>query len=341
MALDQKVSALTATLKSEFWKAWNEVATPAPWESVTTVLPSTTKIENFLNATPVPGLQRWTGQRNYGQVDTFIYQVRNETWHTEIAAKLEDIEDDQTGILQQQPKFMVDKAKIFPGRMVIKLLGQALGSTIGLQGGNVGNLNAFDGLAFFFNRLITSAGAFGVGNNLISYNGANQDGKTYNLAGMFFGSPVLKPLCWQNRSGPDFRTNSGTEQSQESRLVRWWVDLRGAPFFGYWWNAVGVQINGTPNVSDMHAIYSAMTAAFRTFRYPLTISTEDGEYIHEQTVFDSGNLCIVGSTQLSEQLRQSVSEDWIPQNVGNNTVATTNTFKNFCRWFVSRYMDNF
>lgn len=340
MSLDLKVNALTATLKSEFWKAWDEVAKPAPWQEVTTVLPSTTKIENFLNATPVPGLQRWTGQRNYGQVDTFIYQVRNETWHTEIAAKLEDIEDDQTGILQQQPQFMVTKAKEFPGRMVIKLLGQSLGGTIALQGGNVGNLNAFDGLTFFGNRAVGSAG-FGVGNNLISYSAANQDGKTYNLAALFSGAPVLKPLCWQNRSGPDFETNSGTPQSKESRLVRWWVDLRGAPFFGYWWNAVGVNITGTPNVADMHAIYSAILAAFRTFRYPLTISTEDGEYVHEQTVFDSGNLTLVASTQLSEQLRQSVSEDWIPQNVGNNTVATTNTFKNFAKWFCSRYMDDF
>src|SRR5690349_23443185 len=51
--------------------------------------------------------------------------------------------------------------------------------------------------------------------------------------------------------------------------------------------SVGVQITNTPNVAEMHAIYSAIVAAFRTFRMPTTVSTEDGEYVHEQTKFGS------------------------------------------------------
>jgi phage major head subunit gpT-like protein len=346
MALDAKVSALTAALKTEFWKSWDQVAEPADWEAVTTVLPSTTKIENYLNATPVPAFQRWSGMRTYAQTDTFVFQVRNETWHSEIMARLEDIEDDQTGILMTQPKNLVAKGKQFPGRMVFKLLGQGIGSlaagTIAYQGVSpVGNTNSLvDNLAFFGTRVIGGAG-FGTGTNLITYNSASGDGKTYNLAALYFGEGLLKPLAWQNRSGPAFETNSGSPMSKENRSVRWWCDLRGAPFFGYWWNAVGVNIVGTPNVAEMHAIYSAVIAAFRSFAYPRTASTEDGEYIHEQTTFSSKNLMYVGSTYLSEQLRQSLGQEWVPQNVGSNSVATTNLWYAAAKWTVSRFLDNF
>ena len=342
MSLDAKVSSLTASLKSEFWKAWDQVAEPADWEPVTTVLPSTTKIENYVNATPVPAFQRWSGMRNYAQTDSFVFQVRNETWHSEIFARLEDIEDDQTGILMSQPKNLVARGKQFPGRMVFKLLGSALGATIALQGVSpVGNTNSLvDNQAFFGTRALGGTG-FGTGTNLISFTSSSGDGKTYNLAALYFGESTLKPLAWQNRAGPAFETNSGSPISKENRQVRWWCDLRGAPFFGYWWNAVGVNIINTPNVAEMHAIYSAVVAAFRSFAYPRTASTEDGEYIHEQTTFSAQNLMYVGSTYLSEQLRQSLGQGWIPQNVGNNSVATTNLWQNSARWACSRFLDNF
>src|ERR1700687_2717369 len=133
MSLDQKVSALTATLKSEFWRAWDSTAEPAAWESFTTVLPSTTRIENWVNATPVPGFSLWRGMRNYGQIDAFIYSVRNETFHSEIEATLEDVEDDQTGILSAKAKDLVLRGKYFPGRQVQKLVGKGLNSTIAMQ----------------------------------------------------------------------------------------------------------------------------------------------------------------------------------------------------------------
>lgn len=338
MSLDAKVSALTAALKSEFWQAWQETAKPAPWEEFTTVVPSTTKIENFINFTPVPGLSEWLGVRNYGQVDSFVYSVRNKTFSNGIKAFLEDIEDDQTGGLMSKPKELVIRAKKYPGRAVLKLLGQGMGSPIALASGAA--INAFDGLPFFANRASGSAG-FGVGNNSLNFQAPSGDGKPYNLVALFYGDSALKPLAWQNRSGPDFETNAGTPQSKESRQVRWWCDLRGAPFWGYWWNAVGVQITNTPTVADMHAIYSAIEAAFRTFQLPKTISTEDGEYVHEQTVLGADNLYLAGSTYLAEQMRQSLSQDWSPQNVGANTVATTNNWKGWAKYVVSRFLDDF
>jgi phage major head subunit gpT-like protein len=292
--------------------------------------------------TPVPGFQRYVMERHYGQVDSFIYPVRNELFYTAWGAKLDDVEDDQVGFLKQQPGFVSQKGKEFPGRMVIKLLGQALGATIALSTAPAGNLNAFDGLPFFFTRTATtSPQPFGIGNNLIQFTAASGDSKTYNLAALYHGNPVLKPLAWQQREGPSLHTNSGQPQMYESRFVKYWVDIRGAPFLTWFWNAIGVQITNTPTVAEMHAIFSAVIAAFRSFQMPRTTTAEDGEYLHEQTDFTGANLCYVGSTYLSEQLSQALEETWIPQQIGNNTVATTNRWRGKAKHFVSRFMDNF
>ena len=285
-------------------------------------------------------MQLWRGQRNFVAQDSLIYSVRNDTYHTDVEANLDNVEDEQVNVLTLNPAQMSDKAKLWPGRAVLKLVGQALGASVAQSTPAIGNPNAFDGLPFFGNRVAGGAG-YGVGNNLLSYNSASNDGLTYNLVALFYGNTVLKPLCWQLRSGPDFRTNAGDVSSYKSRVVQWWVDLRGAPFFSWWFNAVGVQITNTPNVAEMHAIYSLFSNAFASFKNPIVTSTDDGEFIHEQTVFDSSNLYLVGSAQLREQLRQSVAQDWIPQNIGNNTVATTSTFKGWAKWTVSNYLNNF
>lgn len=337
MSLDAKVSALTASLKSEFWKSWDQVAEPAPWEQFTTIVPSTTKIENYVNFTPIPGFQRWAGHRNYGKVDSFIYSVRNETWTDGIQAALEDIEDDQTGGLAAQAKELPRKGKLFPGRMVLKLLGTAVGSSIALQSPVGSTVNAFDNLPFFANRAAGGSG-FGTGNNMLQFTCAGGTGVN-NLVAMYYGQSMLKPLCWQNRSGPDFETNSGSQQSKEARQVRWWCDLRGAPFFGWWPHAVWMQITGLPNVAEVHSIFAAIESAFRTFTWPKTISTEDGEYVHEQTVFSSDNLYFAASTALGEVLRQALTQDWAPQSIGATTVATTNSYKGFGKHVLSAFLN--
>jgi phage major head subunit gpT-like protein len=341
MSLDLRVSALTAELRSEFWKAWDRIAEPAPYEKIVTRLKSTTLVENYINGTPVPGLKLWQNGRSYNSVDTFVSSIRNSTFHTEISATLEQLEDDQTTILKMMPADMVQKAKLYPGRAVFQLIGQALGSPIALQGPVIGSFNAFDGQPFFGNRVAGGPG-FGTGQNLFTYKSQNaSDTNVYNLVAFYTGNSMLKPLGWQDRSGPDFRTTSGTESSYESRVVKWWVDLRGAPFFTYFWNSCACQIIGLPNVAEMNAIYSQMEAYMRKYQYPKTSATEWGEYVHEQTIFGSSNLVLAGSSQLAEQIRASTVEDWIPQNIGTNTVATNNTRKGFAEWMVTTFLDTY
>ena len=338
MSLDLRVSALTAALKSDFWKAWDQVAKPAPWEDCTTIVPSSTKIENFVVSSPCPGFSRWLGARNYQQTDSQVFSVRNETHHLELMAKLEDVEDEQVALLAMQARTIAEQGKLYPGRMVFKLLGQAAGSPLALANGAVGNVNGFDNAAFFSNRTAGSGG-FGIGNNSLSFTSTgSSDALRYYVAALYHDYPI-KPLCWLNRSAPDFRTNAGDNQSSESRIVKWWCDLRGAPFFSYWFNACLVSILNTPNVADLHNVFQLISTNFRKFAFPKASSAEDGQFIHEQTQFGSSNLLYVGSTGLSEVLAQALEQPWVPQSIGSNTVATTNRWQGKGKWVTTNYMD--
>lgn len=109
--------------------------------------------------------------------------------------------------------------------------------------------------------------------------------------------------------------------------------------FGYWWDLVWVDITDTPNVAEMHEIFADIEAQFRTFVLPKSLSSEDGEVVHEQTQFSDKNLVLVGSTGLSEILRQALNADWVPQSIGSSVAPTTNRFKGFADYFVSAFMN--
>lgn len=342
MSLDQKIGALTASLKNEFWKAWYQVPQQAPIEKAATVINSTTSIEHYINATPIPAFKEWLGHRDYGAVDSFVHSVRNKTFHNEIFATLENVEDDQTGMLMQQPGLIVQKARQWPARRILAVLA-AGASTLG-----------FDGTNFAAN-----SHSFGSGDNLVTApaladasTSSDTHTNTYTIWALYTGNQILKPMFWQNRTAPEFRTNAGTPQSYEARQLRWWVDLRGEAAPGYWWNAIKVTMTGLPNVTEMHGIFQLIENTFRTFSYPQTDSDANAEMIFEQTEFSSANLLLACSTGLSTILRQTLRQGTIipqagvninssaPTNAGHSTsVGVTNQWLGWADYLVSKYFD--
>lgn len=318
----------------------------APSEPFTTQLPSTTRIENYPNFTPAPAMQEWDGANDYGTIASYMYSLENKTYRASLMMRVFDLDDDQTGALQTKPKELAIKAKKFPHREVMKAL--ASGTTGSFSDGTSYGLG-FDGTAFF-----ASAHNFGSGSNLLStynttaYQGGSGDTTAYQICALYHGegTDTLKPMVWQQRSGPEFRTNSGTDQSDESLQVRSWATLRGRAGYGIWYNAIRQPINGKPNISEMHEIFSNIEAQFRTFQLPKYRATTFGEYVHEQTQFSSSNLTLCGSTGLAEVLRQALTQDWAPQggavsiggtaSVGN--VATSNNYKGWANYLVSAYL---
>jgi phage major head subunit gpT-like protein len=307
-------------MRTEFQLAYEATAEPAPWEGFTTKVPSKARIEHYTWMTPSPGLQQYKGHRRYGKLDATKYSVENVEFDAAFQVKLRDIEDDQTGGYQLKPKELAERAKLFPGRAVIKQL--ALGTAS----------PCFDGTNFF-----ADSHTIGVGDNNLTFDGAANDGLTYKLAALHTGGP-LKPLLWQDRKPPKFEDNSGTQQSKEAKLVNYWIDLEGAAAYGYWWDAVFVAITDTPTVVEFHTILQNILNAFYTFQLPKALTSDDGEFIHEQRVFTESNLTLVGSVGLTEIATQALAQDWVPQTIGANTVAVTNRYKGKAKFIPSALM---
>jgi phage major head subunit gpT-like protein len=321
VAIDSKVSIFTTAMRTEFVNAYTATAAPAPWEAYTQVVPSSARIEHYTWMTPTPGLSRFQGHRRYGKVSTTRYSVENVEFDSSFQVLLRDIEDDQAGGYALKPKELAERAKKFPGRWTLKKLSQGKTDL------------CFDGTAMF-----ADTHTIGSGDNLLSANNASNDAATYKLVALYHGG-ALKPLLWQNRKGPDFQTDAGSPESKKAKMVSYWIDMEGEAAYGYWWDAVWVDITDTPTVAELHDIFRSIETAFRTFTLPKALVSDDGEYVHEQTVFSSANLTLVGSTGLSELLRQALNQDWVPQNIGSTPVATTNRFKGFASWTVSAFMN--
>lgn len=331
MSVNNKVDVFTTSMRTEFQIAFEETAVPAPWQAYTTEVPSSARIEHYTWMSPTPGIDQYAGYRRYGKIDAVRYSVENKEFDASFEVLLRDIEDDQTGGYALKPKELAIRAKKFPGRWVIKHL--AAGES----------RLCFDGTAMFAN-----SHDIGTGDNLLAYNGAVNDAATFNLAALYFGGP-LKPLIYQNRKPPKFNTNAGTPQSEEAKICRYWIDMEGEAAYGYWWDAVWVNITDTPTVAEMHEIFSQIEVAFRGFQLPKSSNSEDGEYVHEQTAFSVENLHLVGSVGLSEVLRQALNNDFVPQTITggqggsgsgtSQTVAVSNRFKGWAGYTVSAFMN--
>lgn len=324
MSVQDKVSVFTTTMRTEFQVAFEATAVPAEFEKITMQVPSTARIEHYTWMSPTPGIARYKGHRRYGKIDVVKYDVENLEFDNGFEVKLRDVKDDQTGGYMLKPKELAERAKKFPGRYVLKTLG--LGST----------LPCFDGTNFFAtSHEIGSAPTTGTyQGNLLSYTAASADSVSHRFC-MLVSDGVLKPMIWQNRMPPEFRTNAGDSRSFESKTLRYWIDMEGNAAFGYWWDAIMVNITNTPTITELQTILGVVENQFRTFTLPKSLSSEDGEYIHEQKVFSAENATIVCSTKLANLFRQVLNQDAIIQ----AGAAVTNIFKGFASYIPSAFMN--
>ena len=345
MSVSTQISALTASLRSTFWQAWEQTAEPAPSAPFTTELPSTSRIEYYPNWSPVPAATEWDGANDYGTPSSYIYAIENKLYRTAMMIRSLDAEDDQTGALARKPEETAEECRLVPYLQVMRAL--AAGATGTFTPTNEVYGKSFDGQYFFANR--TAGLGFGVGNNILpTYTtaaGSGGDSTVYNIIALYHGQKgkMLKPMVWQRRGGPKFMTNAGTPQEDESLQIRYWASIRGRAAYGIWYNAVLQKIVGKPNLAEMHDMFQLIEAQFRTFQLPLYRSTTFGHYVHEQTKFGTDNFTLAGSTGIAEQLRAALNQDWAPVNIGvsgaTNTAPTTNDFKGFANYLVSNYLN--
>lgn len=310
----QRVDIFTAAMRAEFLNTYASVAkTPAQWEIVVQVVPSTTKIENYAHLTPAPGMSEFTGRRRFAQIGEMSYKVENRVYDGGFSAKLDDIEDDQVGGYKLKAQELGMKVKAFPAKAAFLKL-RAGSSTL-----------CFDGSNFF-----GDTHTIGTGDNTISEDYASNDALTHYLYACYVGGPI-KPLFWQERQKADLYTDAGSPTSQMARQVNYWGDLRGAAGYGYWWDCIQVTMTDTPTVAELQTTLGKVSARFRGFKLATGSTEEQPEYVHEQSEFNATTMHLLCSTGIEHIVRQCMTMDYV-----NNA---SNPYQNFATFQASGLLD--
>ena len=309
-----RIDIYTQALNAAFINSFSAIAEPAPIEPAITVVQSKGRIERYPWMYPPPLLHAWKGYRQYAKLGETDYRVPNVTYTAEFEALYEDLEDDQVGGFKLQAAAMAKGAKEWMG--IQSLINLAAGQTT----------TCFDGSNFF-----ASSHNVGSGNNIVTGTASSGDNVTHAMVVLSLRNKMVKPLLWQQREGPDFKSDAGSIESQKSRLVKWWSDLRGAAAFGFWFDAILVKWASTPTVADVQTTLGNVNARFRTFTYPKNLTSDPNQYIHGQTVFAEDNTLIVCSTLIEHIVRQALTLSLIS--------TSENWFKGWAKLICSGYLD--
>lgn len=118
-----------------FSKAFS--ATPTLYDKVATVVPSTTREENYKWLGAMPRMREWIGSREIQNLSASDYTIKNKSFEATLGVDRDDIEDDTLGIYNPTIQDLGQAAARHPDDLVFPLLP-----------GGFANL-CYDGVAFF------------------------------------------------------------------------------------------------------------------------------------------------------------------------------------------------
>lgn len=222
-----------------FKTAYNDAfAGVAPmWGKVATLVPSTSKAENYGWLGQFPQLREWIGDRQVKGIAASSYQIVNKKYEASIGVPRDDIEDDSYGILTPLFASMGQAAASHPDELVFPLL------TAGWTN------RGFDGQYFFDANHPVGAG-------VVSNNGGGSGSAWFLLD----TSRPLKPIIFQKRR--DYALTSLTDVKDEGVWMRdeyrYGVDARANVGYGFWQMAYGSK--QTLDATNFNAAIAAMMA---------------------------------------------------------------------------------
>lgn len=311
------INIFTAAMRTEFLNSMAVQQEPAPFERVTTIVPSTARIERYPWMTPAPGISRYLGHRRRASLDQIKYTLENIEYDGTLTVPLRDVEDDIVGGYKMRMKDLTLKSrKPFQSKLIMQRLSLGASTT------------CFDGSNFFAtSHTLGSAGnapsGFGGGGNALTFTAAASDAVVHKFV-MLVKNDILQPLLYQDRKAAKFNTDAGTPQAEKAKQADYWVDLEGVAGFGYWWDAVQMTITNTPTITELISCVDACRVTFRRFTLPKALPTDPVERVHEQTPFDNSTITIVTSTGLEQLFNHILKEDRIGVSVAGATAGITN-----------------
>jgi len=129
------LSNLFVNIVTTFNKAF-EVA-ESQWQKIAMLVPSTSKTNDYKWLGNWPKLREWVGERNIKSLEAFAYTITNKKFESTIAIDVDDLDDDNVGILEPQARESGRAAAQWPDDLIAALINGGFTQT------------CFDGQNFF------------------------------------------------------------------------------------------------------------------------------------------------------------------------------------------------
>lgn len=223
------------------------------WGKVATLVPSTTKTEDYGWLGKIPRMREWIGDRQIQNLKAHSYSIKNKKFETTVGVDRDDIDDDALGVYNPIFETLGSNASELPDELVFALL--ALGFTT----------NCYDGQYFFDtdHPVILADGSTASVSNVQAGAG--------NPWFLLDTRRPLKPLIYQERKKPQFvamdkETDTNVFLKNE---YLYGVDCRCNVGFGFWQQAFGSK--DVLDKGNFEAAYDAMGAFKGDHEKPLGI----------------------------------------------------------------------
>lgn len=209
-----------STLFTGFKAAFNEGFRSAQpmWGRVATLVPSSTRSEEYGWLGQFPRLREWIGDRQIKAMAQFAYTIKNKSYEGTVGVDRDDISDDQYGVYRPLFAELGFAASVHPDELVYGLL--AAGFTT----------LCYDGQYFFDTD-------HPVGSGTVSNHGGGASNAWYLLD----TRRMLKPLIYQQRQAYNLMSMVAPDDENVfmRKEYRYGVDGRGNVGFGFWQQAWG------------------------------------------------------------------------------------------------------
>lgn len=305
MAID--VTAFSALARQEFADgklAADAMPMPSKFAPFTTNVPSTTRVETHLYMSSLPRLQEFKGYAPATRLAPKEYNITNKEYRFgTVTVRQTDLEDDQFGMYLKSIQAIPQMAQRDIGNEILKHL--AAGTT----------RTCFDETAYF-----ADSHTFGSGDNLMTYNGAANNGTTHKIIALVTTNPVVKPIIFQDRESINgLQDDTDSPEAWKKKEYEFWTDCRFGLGYGYWWDGIHMTITDLPLVSEIYDIVEQIINRFRTFTLPKGNVKDDLLYVHEQWEPTAENFKLLCDLPLAQVLKRSLQLDQFVTSTGNQT----------------------
>ncbi|GAB4192562.1 MAG: Mu-like prophage major head subunit gpT family protein [Thalassobaculales bacterium] len=224
--------------KAHFQAALDQA--PSHRATVATVVPSSTREEEYGWLGKVPGMREWLGDRVVHGVASHGYKVKNRDFELTIGVDRNDIEDDRLGVYAPLFQEMGMSVAAHPEILVFDLLKAGFTTP------------CYDGQYFFDtdHPVLNAAG--------VPVSVANTDGGSGTPWYLICGNRALKPIIFQERKKPQFVRKDRPDDDNvfDRKEYVYGVDSRCNVGYGLWQLAWGSK--QTLNAANYQAARAAL-----------------------------------------------------------------------------------